>query len=141
MSRLPKVLLLDADGVLMLNDRPYSHQHAEDNIDQTLLAIARQLRSRGIKVYLATDQEKYRTKYMREVMFPDQLDGMFVSCELGYLKKQPEYFRLVLDKLPGIDPKDVLFFDDSQDKIDSARAAGINAELYFDHRQIERLLE
>ncbi len=190
---------MDADGVLTLNDRPYSHQHAEDhsieaeqiepffqgkfreatvgradlkeliaehrdlwhwqgtpeallerwfkaenNIDQKLLDTLQKLRAAGVKVYLATDQEQYRTAYMRKVMFPGKLDGLFVSCELGLEKKDPEFFRKVhyslLKDIPSLHPHDILFFDDSQHKVDSALAAGIRAELYTSVDQIRALL-
>jgi putative hydrolase of the HAD superfamily len=199
MSDLPKVLLMDADGVLTLNDRPYSHQHAEEhsieaeqiepffhgrfrqatigkadlveliaehrdlwawkgepeallkkwfdaenNIDQQLLGALQELRHRGAKVYLASDQEKYRAQYMREVMFPGKLDGFFISCDLGLEKKQPEFFKAVIMQLqtemPDLDLNDVLFFDDSQSKIDSALKAGIRAELYTSRDQVETLV-
>jgi putative hydrolase of the HAD superfamily len=199
MSDLPKVLLMDADGVLTLNDRPYSHQHAEEhsieaeqiepffhgrfrqatigkadlveliaqhrdlwawkgepeellrkwfdaenNIDQQLLEMLQELRRRGVKVYLASDQEKYRAQYMREVMFPGKLDGFFISCDLGLEKKQPEFFQAVFTRLkselPELELPQVLFFDDSQGKVDSARAAGIQAELYTERSQVEKLI-
>jgi putative hydrolase of the HAD superfamily len=199
MPTQPKVVLVDADGVLVLNDRPYSHQHAEEhsieadqiepffqgefrlatvgkadlkkliaehrdlwawegeaealltkwfdaenNIDEKLLSRLQDLRKAGVKVYLASDQEKYRAKYMREVMFPGKLDGFFISCDLGIEKKDPEFFKIALRKLqdefPGLQPTEVLFLDDGQDKVDSAIAAGISAELFADRRQVEKLL-
>jgi putative hydrolase of the HAD superfamily len=113
---------------------------AEDNVDQALLGTLQQLRAAGTKVYLATDQERYRVAYMRQHMFNDKLDGIFVSCELGYEKIQPEFWREVLGRLPGTNPHDVIFFDDSQSKVDAATAAGLDARLYTDRSQVEALL-
>ena len=118
---------------------------AENHIDQTLLAILVKLRQIGILVYLATDQEKYRADYLRRVMFPDDFDGMFVSCELGITKASPKYFEVVLAKLqqqyPDLMAEDVMFIDDREANIESARIAGLRAEVYAGHDQIERLIE
>ena len=117
----------------------------ENKIDQALLASLQQLRQRGVLVYLATDQEKYRAAYMREVMFPGTLEGIFVSCEIGYEKRRPQFFEAVLtelqSKLPNLDAQEIIFFDDSQAKVDSAIRAGLRAELYTGTEQIKRLLE
>jgi putative hydrolase of the HAD superfamily len=195
MPHLPKVLLIDADGVLLINEKIFSHQYAEEqgieaeqlepffhgafrqatvgkadlkgliaahrdlwqwegtadelmdkwfaaesNVDKKLVAILQSIRAAGTKVYLTTDQEKYRAAYLREKLFEDQLDGFFVSCDLGYEKIQPEFWRAVLHRLPGIKPSEIIYFDDSLSKVDAARAAGIDARLYTDRTQVEDLL-
>jgi putative hydrolase of the HAD superfamily len=111
----------------------------EANLDSELIEIIQQLRADGVKVYLASDQEKYRAQYFRDELFAGLLDGFFISCDLGYEKKQPEFFKSILAKLDA-DPSEVLFFDDSQHKVDSARAAGIQAEVYSDRSQVTQLL-
>ena len=41
---------------------------------------------------------------------------------------------------PGIEPEDVVFFDDSQSKVDTACEVGINGQLYIGVDQVRRLL-
>lgn len=117
---------------------------AENHTDEELLAIIKQQRESGLPVYMATIQERYRAKYLREIMFPGLFDGIFVSSEIGYMKKDPEYWAAVLGKLaldvPGIKPNQVIFFDDSQDSIDGASQAGISAHLYENAEQIRTIL-
>jgi putative hydrolase of the HAD superfamily len=107
---------------------------AENVIDKEVLEVVAQQRDKGLPVYMATNQEQYRAMYLREVMFPDVFDSLFVSSEIGYMKRDPEYWVAVLGKLevdvPGIKPEQIVFFDDSQDSIDGAAHSGIRAYLY-----------
>lgn len=102
-------------------------------IDLELKSIVEEARrDDGVKFYLATDQEKYRTSYIWEDQGLSQwLDGKFVSCELGFLKRDPEFFVHVLETLK-CKPEDVTFLDDSKSKVDAARRSGIDARLYTD---------
>lgn len=115
---------------------------SENHIDNNVLEIVKQQKAKGLPVYMATNQEKYRAEYLRSVMFPDVFDGVFVSSELGYMKRDDGYWPPVLGKLalavPGIEPSQVVYFDDSQDSIDGATRAGIHAILY---KSIEQITE
>ncbi|MBW3538079.1 HAD-IA family hydrolase [Candidatus Parcubacteria bacterium] len=117
---------------------------AESVTDKELLEVVAGQRDNGLPVYMATNQERYRARYLRKVMFPDTFDGFFISCEIGYMKRDPEYWVPVLQRLavdvPGIKPDQMVFFDDSQDSIDGAKAAGIAAYLYEDVEQVRRIL-
>lgn len=116
----------------------------EDVRNQPLVALIAQLRASGTRCYLATEQEKYRAEYMQTVMFPGAFDGHFVTAHIGQRKNQPEFYQHIIDQLraddPHITPADITFFDDSQSKIDTARAVGINAQLYKNVAQVEALL-
>lgn len=114
---------------------------AENVVDKTLMDKVQNLRLQGVKVYLATDQEAYRTEYVKDVMFPGLLDGMFVSCEIGVRKIDPRFFEVIVkqlgDQIPGLAPDDVWFFDDNPANVESARQAGIRAALYQEPDDLE----
>lgn len=104
----------------------------ENHVDADLIAYVQQLRGRGMRCYVATNQERHRAEYLLDHMgMRDAFDGMFVSHRLGYKKPDPEYFRAVLKKLQ-VDPKHVLFWDDSESHVTGAREAGVHAEVYTD---------
>lgn len=116
----------------------------EDVRNDELLEIIGGIKRRGVPCYLATDQEKYRAEYMKNVMFPGLFNGYFVSSELGVTKTNPKFFELVLQELriqlPGLEPHDIIFFDDSQSKIDTAKALGIDARLFESNDKVRTLL-
>jgi len=103
---------------------------AENTKDQEVMQIITNLRNRGIKCFVATRQEKYRLQYIWEVVgLKDYFDGIFSTCNIGYDKKDPEFFRYVFKEL-GLKPEDIMFFDDSQANIENARSLGVEAYLY-----------
>lgn len=118
---------------------------AEDVRNEELLKTIRDINSSGIPCYVATDQEKYRAQYMKNVMFKGAFSGYFVSAELGVTKTNPKFFELVLENLgtvyTGIKPNEVVFFDDSPTKVNTAKAVGLDARLFKSNSQVSNLIK
>lgn len=106
----------------------------EDIRNETMISLVKEIRKKGIPCYLATEQEHYRGRYMKEVMFKDLFDGYFISSEVGFKKSDPAFFNRVIQTLQSLysnlKAEDILFFDDSQSKVDAASRTGINATLF-----------
>jgi FMN phosphatase YigB (HAD superfamily) len=89
----------------------------------------------NIHFYLATNQEKYRTEHITKKL-EGLFKGVFSSAYFGCKKQDPEFFRKVLVKLrekyPDLSPSDVIFWDDRQGNVDSARQTFKNSFLYTD---------
>lgn len=107
---------------------------AENYPNQELLDIIELLRNSETKVYIVTQQEKYRADFLRDLVFDGKFDGFLASCELGVHKETPEFWQTVLERLSDdvidLAPKDVVYFDDKQLLVDAARKQGIKAFLY-----------
>lgn len=98
--------------------------------DEGVINTIRELKKLGIKTYLATNQEKYRTEYARNKMGLGEIfEEVFSSSGVGYLKKEPEFWQFVLGRIQA-QPKEILYWDDSEDHVEAAASAGIQAELY-----------
>lgn len=85
------------------------------------------LRSEGIRVYLATNQEHMRAAYlMQKLGLSNYLDGIYYSAQLGVKKPDGDFFASVCSHA-GFDARELLLVDDSRQNIDAAVAAGWNA--------------
>lgn len=94
----------------------------------------------GFGVYMVTDQEKYKADYIwNNVGAKNYFNGKFISCEIGFLKKDPQFFQIMLNKLK-VDPKDILYFDDSQSKVLSAKSLGIDARPFVDFETMKAMV-
>lgn len=114
----------------------------EHNINEALVHAVQQLRQRGIRCYMATHQEKYRTAYILEQMgLGEKFDGMFSSAAIGCMKHETAFFEHVLHKLDGIEPEAVMFWDDSTGNIAVAKEVGLRAELYRDFAGFEEKMK
>ena len=106
---------------------------AESGVDQQLVAWVRELRARGVRCYLATNNEPYRTQYLREIVGLDKVfDGVYSSGEIGVKKHDPKYFEIVYASLAelGVEKAEVVLFDDLQANIDCAQQFGFGAHFY-----------
>ena len=124
-----------------LLEKWFSH---ENYPDFRLIKLAKQLRKSGIHIYLATNQDKDRAKYLTK-LFSDILDGAFISSDFGYIKEEPEFFRIVIDRLrkksKALEPKQIVFFDDNPENITVAKSQDITAYLYESPEQVRKLLD
>jgi putative hydrolase of the HAD superfamily len=113
---------------------------SDSEIDERFIPIVTNLRAKGIKVYLATDQEKYRAQFIWEERgLKNWLDGKFVSCDIGFMKSDPRFFQHIITTL-NVHPSEIVFFDDSIQKVESARKAGVNAKHFTKFEDLNDIL-
>jgi putative hydrolase of the HAD superfamily len=88
------------------------------------------LRSTGIRVYLATNQEHLRAAYLMEKLcLAEHVDGIFYSARLGVKKPDLQFFARVQAAV-GLRGEEMLLIDDSLQNIEAALKAGWRA-LYW----------
>ena len=120
------------------NARLLSHWHRIEVSAATVDLVA-ELRSAGMRCYLASNQHAYRAAHMRVGLGYDELfDGQFYSCDLGLTKSSPEFFSRVVDAL-DVPAGSVLFVDDNVKYVDAAGAVGLRAEQWSIDDGIEAL--
>ena len=92
-----------------------------------ILAELSLLRSAGIRVYLATNQEHQRAAYLMEKLgLADHVDGIFYSARLGAKKPDVQFFAKVQAAVP-LCGEEILLVDDSRQNIEAALKAGWQA--------------
>lgn len=112
----------------------YWHEF-ENTPRANMLALAQTIRALGIKAGIATNQDYYRTEFLKnKLRFNTLFDYFYASCEVGVTKYDSAFFTKVLNDL-AVQPSDMLFFDDTQKCIDSAKSVGISAYLYTNYDQ------
>lgn len=109
---------------------------AENQINDALSENIRMLRKNKIKCILATNQEKYRLEYMKKEMdFETTFDKIYSSNFIGFKKPDIEYYRFILNDLNET-PSNIIFYDDRQENVESAKSLGINSILYSTDQKI-----
>jgi len=104
--------------------------NSDTDMDERFVGVTQKIRENGAKVYLATDQEKFRTAFVwNERGLKNWIDGKFISCEIELVKSNPEFFNYIAKEL-GIKTEEMVFFDDSLSKVESAKEAGVEAHVY-----------
>jgi putative hydrolase of the HAD superfamily len=102
----------------------------ESTVSEEILDMVDQSRSKEIKCYLVSDNEKYRADYItNEMGLKKHFDGMFFSCNLGCTKSDPRFFEKTMAELK-LQPGDIMYWDDDLKNVEIAKAEGIDARFY-----------
>jgi putative hydrolase of the HAD superfamily len=92
-----------------------------------LLSELSLVRSAGIQVYLATNQEHLRAAYlMEELGLAEHVDGIFYSARLGAKKPDMEFFARIQGAV-GLKSDEIVLIDDSRQNVAVALEAGWQA--------------
>jgi putative hydrolase of the HAD superfamily len=112
----------------------------DSRIDADVLAAVDILRQGGTKVFLATNQEHLRARYLMETMgLGARVDGIIYSAALGYRKPMPEFYRLATERAAVV-PQQIVLVDDVLANIEAARTAGWNAVLWTGETPLAELV-
>ncbi|MEP7090798.1 MAG: HAD-IA family hydrolase, partial [Nocardioidaceae bacterium] len=92
--------------------------------------LVRALRAGGVACFLATNQDERRAEVMHEQLrYGDLMDGEFYSCAMGVAKPDPDYFRVIAQRLDRA-PRELLLLDDNVANVEAARSVGVDAEVW-----------
>jgi len=106
-----------------------------NEIDVRFEPVIQSLREQGIKTYLATNNEKYRTdNLVRHRGLGKWFDTIFSSAYIGHKKPDGAFFQNILDQT-GIAKEDMVFWDDDTENTEGAAAFGLPVEVYTDFDQ------
>lgn len=91
------------------------------------------VRSAGVRVYLATNQEHLRAAYLMEKLgLAEHVDGIFYSAHVGAKKPDMEFFAKVQAAV-GLRGEDMLLIDDSLQNVEAALKSGWQALHWTKH--------
>ena len=99
-----------------------------------LIEYVRQLRPRYRTGILSNSFVGAREREQEKYRFEDLVDEIVYSHEVGMSKPDPRIYELTCARL-GVVPEEMVFVDDVEPNIASAREAGIHAILYQDNAQ------
>ncbi|MBP6994458.1 HAD-IA family hydrolase, partial [Candidatus Woesebacteria bacterium] len=106
--------------------------HNELNFDQRVLDVVSKLKSQGITIYGASNQEHHRAKYLLEnTELKKYINEFFISAHLGVKKPDLSFYRRILQDVK-VRPEEIAYWDDDMENVKSAKQLGIHGHLYTD---------
>jgi len=104
---------------------------SSDTLNLEMLEFAKELKNQGFQIFIISNSLRERIQYYRQ-HFPEifnQFDNIYFSCETGFVKPDPKALEYVL-KENNLNPEECIYFDDSQENIETAKTLGIKAKLF-----------
>jgi len=114
-----------------------------ESIDSEMLEFARNLKSRGLKIFILSNNFRERTEYYRK-NFPELFkvaDKVYFSWETGFVKPDIEAYKNLL-KENDLDGEDCVYVDDSQENLEVASTLRIKTIKYMNKEQtVEEIMK
>jgi putative hydrolase of the HAD superfamily len=113
----------------------------EHTLNEPLMDELDGYKEKDLKLYLATNQEKYRMEYiLNDMGFGKIFDYAFASAHLGESKPAQAYFHKILEKLVVYEPQELLFWDDRPENVAAAKEVGLHAEQYQNFTHFKQVM-
>ena len=107
---------------------------------EKMIAFAKSLRQRGVKVYILSNNFKERADYYNQYPWiHDAVDKVYFSWQTGFVKPDVRAWELVLaeNNLKG---EECLYFDDQDKNIKSAESLGIISFKFTNEEELEKIV-
>lgn len=108
--------------------------------DPAMVELIRDLRATDLPVAILTNGTDTIHEELATCGLDDVFDHVFCTWYLGIAKPEPDVYRRVSADV-GVDPAQVLFFDDRMANVTGARSAGMRAELFESHEQVGHIVQ
>lgn len=116
------------------------HDHWKDSIGKAIsgsVEILKRLKKKGYPLFGLSNWSAETFPFAREKYdFFDLFDDMVISAEVGFVKPEPEIYRILLDKI-GKPARECLFIDDSLANVQQATRLGFVTIHFTSPAQLE----
>ena len=109
-------------------------------IEGDVVEFVESLHNKGVRCFMATDQEKYRGEYLQKILGDSKVfEEVFYSAGIGHSKKTAAFWDEVSGRT-NMDRSQTLFIDDDKEKIEAVAQFGIDTYLYTDLESLKKHL-
>jgi len=129
-------------GLQVTKEEFFNFWFSGEKLVPELLEYTKELRKKGIKVFILSNNFKERTEYYRKNFSEifEGVDDAYFSWETGFIKPDPRAFQNILTQ-HELKPEDCLYFDDSSKNVEVARGLGIDAQEYRGLKETKNYIE
>ena len=99
-------------------------------------ALLLELKQRGYKLYLMSNASHRFRQFSKSIPSISYMDGIWISCENGYLKPEREAYLDFFEKMQ-LEPETCFFVDDSPTNIEAGMRLGMRGCVY--HQDMDEL--
>ena len=107
---------------------------------EKMIAFAKRLREKGIKVYILSNNFKERADYYNQYPWMhDAVDKVYFSWQTGFVKPDIRAWEFILSE-NNLKGEECLYFDDQEKNIKSAESLGIKSFKFTNEEELERVV-
>ena len=118
----------------------YLNENMTVELNSEVLKIAADLKTRGLKVGLFSNNTKANGEQLRAQGLEKYFDPFVISAEIGYQKPDPKAFQIFFEKMQ-VAPKRAIYIDDTEQSLSTVGEIGYYPILFKDAAQLRADLE
>jgi putative hydrolase of the HAD superfamily len=104
--------------------------------NEQMLELMRELRERGYRLAILTNNvREWEARWRAKLPLDEIFDVIVDSAWVGMRKPEHDIYKLTLERLGGVDPKQTLFIDDNELNVQAARELGMHAVHFRSNEQ------
>ncbi|MEN3013506.1 MAG: HAD family phosphatase [Endomicrobiia bacterium] len=104
-------------------------------VNKRIIYLIKKLKKQNYKIAILSNTEVPAVEYFYEKGFNKYFDVKVFSCEVGFVKPQKEIYKIALKRLKS-KPQEVIFIDDNEEYVNSAKKIKINAVLFKNFKKL-----
>ncbi|MEI6533241.1 MAG: HAD family hydrolase [Candidatus Roizmanbacteria bacterium] len=115
----------------------------ENVIDEEMTSILQIVRNDKVPIFVATNNEKYRTGYVRMLLDETLIEYVYSSADIGYIKPHFEFYETVRKSIQKKYPtvQQFVFWDDDKHNVEGALNAGFHSYFFQSNEQFKKELQ
>lgn len=112
-----------------------------EKLASEVLKYIKELKEKGVKIFILSNNFRERVDYYRKnfpVIFKS-IDKTYFSCETGFIKPDLKALKNILED-NDLREEECIYFDDSEENIESAKSLGIYAQKWTGVGEAKRFI-
>ena len=107
---------------------------------EKMIAFAKYLKAKGIKVYILSNNFKERANYYDQYPWIHEVvDKVYFSWQTGFVKPDVRAWELILNE-NNLKGEECIYFDDQEKNIKSAESVGIKSFQFINEEELEKVV-
>ncbi len=112
-----------------------------EKVSDRMVEVGRKLRTRGIKVFILSNNFKERAEYYGHYPWiHDAVDKVYFSWQTGFVKPDTRAWSAILEE-HGLNSADCIYFDDQEKNLKAAESVGIESHMFTSEEELEKIIE
>ena len=132
---------LERWGANLIKEEFFNFWFSAEKEVPELIELAKEIKQKGIKIFILSNNFAERADYYKNnFSFLKLFDKVYYSWQTGFVKPNPEAFKNVLSG-NNLKPEECIYFDNSEENVESAKGLGIDAYLFENINSIKKVVK
>ena len=125
-------------GVALTEQEFWDFWFTAEQVSDRTVAFARELREKGVKVFILSNNFKERAEYYGHYPWiHEAVDKVYFSWQTGYVKPDTQAWSSILVE-HGLKGEECIYFDDQEKNLKAALSVGIPSHLFTSEESLEQ---